>query len=197
MTVARSNCAGGGFSNGVRGVIAGGYGKSPAYPLAENIDAITIASGGNAIDFGTLLFTTRDYNGAQNLVRGLIAGGYTFPSPATTYYNTIEYITIASTGNATSFGTSANNNNGGSGVNNSTRGVFGIAGVNTMEYITIASLGNVTDFGNLTASQNSAMGTSNNLRGIFCGGYITPAAVSYTHLRAHETKANLVCRLKL
>ena len=27
--------------------------------------------------------------------------------------------------------------------------------------------------------------------------FITPETVSYTHLRAHETKANLVCRLLL
>ena len=28
-------------------------------------------------------------------------------------------------------------------------------------------------------------------------GGIAPGTVSYTHLRAHETKANLVCRLLL
>ena len=30
-----------------------------------------------------------------------------------------------------------------------------------------------------------------------CGGGYDPSSVSYTHLRAHETKANLVCRLLL
>ena len=29
------------------------------------------------------------------------------------------------------------------------------------------------------------------------GPILSPAAVSYTHLRAHETKANIVCRLLL
>ena len=101
MTVARSNCAGGGFSNGVRGVIAGGYGKGAGgYPLAENIDAITIASEGNAIDFGTLLFTTRDYNGAQNIVRGLIAGG----SNPSTYQNVISAISLTTSGESEDFG---------------------------------------------------------------------------------------------
>ena len=100
MTVARSNCAGGGFSNGVRGVIAGGYGKGSDYPLAENIDAITIASEGNAIDFGTLLFTTRDYNGAQNIVRGLIAGG----SNPSTYQNVISAISLTTSGESEDFG---------------------------------------------------------------------------------------------
>ena len=100
MTVARSNCAGGGFSNGVRGVIAGGYGKSPVYPLTENIDAITIASGGNAIDFGKLSATTRDYNGAQNIVRGLIAGG----SNPSTYQNVISAISLTTSGSSEDFG---------------------------------------------------------------------------------------------
>ena len=100
MTVARSNCAGGGFSNGVRGVIAAGYGISPGYTLAENIDAITISSEGNAIDFGTLLFTTRDYNGAQNIVRGLIAGG----SNPSTYQNVISAISLTTSGESEDFG---------------------------------------------------------------------------------------------
>ena len=100
MTVNRSNCAGGGFSNGVRGVIAGGYGKSPAYALAENIDSITIASEGNAIDFGKLSATTRDYNGAQNIVRGLIAGG----SNPSTYINVISQISLSTGGESEDFG---------------------------------------------------------------------------------------------
>ena len=35
MTEARSNVTGGGFSNGVRGVIAGGYGEGPAYAISK------------------------------------------------------------------------------------------------------------------------------------------------------------------
>ena len=101
MTEARSNCAGGGFSNGVSGVIAGGYGRSAdSYPLSKNIDKITIASEGNAIDFGTLSFTTRDYNGAQNLVRGLIAGG----SNPSTYQNVISAISLTTSGSSEDFG---------------------------------------------------------------------------------------------
>ena len=101
MTVARSNCAGGGFSNGVRGVIAGGYGISGGnYPLAENIDAIIIASTGNAIDFGKLEQKTRDYNGVQNPVRGLIAGG----SDPSTYINVISAISLTTSGESEDFG---------------------------------------------------------------------------------------------
>ena len=101
MTEARSNNAGGGFSNGVSGVIAGGYGRSAdSYPLSKNIDKITIASEGNAIDFGTLLFVTRDYNGAQNIVRGLIAGG----SNPSTYQTAISAISLSTGGESEDFG---------------------------------------------------------------------------------------------
>ena len=101
MTEPRSNCAGGGFSNGVSGVIAGGYGRSDdSYPLSKNIDKITIASEGNAIDFGTLSFVTRDYNGAQNMVRGLIAGG----SNPSTYQNVISAISLHTSGFSEDFG---------------------------------------------------------------------------------------------
>ena len=100
MTVARSNCAGGGFSNGVRGVIAVGYGISPGFPLQRNIDAITIASEGNAIDFGTLIDKTRDYGGSQNMVRGLIAGG----SDPSDYQSVISAISLTTSGFSENFG---------------------------------------------------------------------------------------------
>ena len=100
MTEERSNCAGGGFSNGVRGVIAGGYGISPVHQLSTVIDQITIASEGNAIDFGTLEFRTRDYNGCQNMVRGLIGGGR---NPGTTQ-NVISKISLTTSGKSEDFG---------------------------------------------------------------------------------------------
>ena len=82
-------------------MIAGGYGRSAdSYPLSKNIDKITIASEGNAIDFGTLSFLTRDYNGAQNLVRGLIAGG----SNPSTYQNVISAISLTTSGESEDFG---------------------------------------------------------------------------------------------
>ena len=99
-TESRTNCTGGGFSNGVRGVIAGGYGKSPAHPLTANIDSIIIASEGNAVDFGTLIATVRDFNGCQNMVRGLIGGG----SNPSTYQNVISKISLTTSGTSSDFG---------------------------------------------------------------------------------------------
>jgi hypothetical protein len=64
------------------------------------MDYVTIASTGNATDFGDLDLG-RAYGGqASNQTRGLYMGGEAAPSNTTN----IQYITIASTGNSTSFG---------------------------------------------------------------------------------------------
>ena len=100
MTEGRSNIPDGGFSNGVRGVIAGGYGISPGYVLRQNIDQITIASDGNAVEFGTLSSKTRDAAGAQNILRGLIAGG---ANPSSNI-NVISSISLTTSGSSEDFG---------------------------------------------------------------------------------------------
>ena len=97
MTTIRN--AGTGLSNNTRGITAGG--STPT--KLNSIDYITIATEGNAVDFGD--FTYSSSNGANYLgsaassTRGLIAGGQT-----PTKLNSIEYITIATTGNGTDFG---------------------------------------------------------------------------------------------
>ena len=64
------------------------------------IQIITIASAGNAVDFGNLSNKLRAPGGTSNQIRGIAAGGLD-PS---VYINTIEYITMASAGNAADFG---------------------------------------------------------------------------------------------
>ena len=85
-------------------------------------------------------------------VRGVFGGG----NEASTV-NTIEYITIDTTGNATNFGQLTIPMTQGAGMNSLTRGVFagadnGTAG-NTMCYITIPTTGNATDFGDLLVTK--------------------------------------------
>ena len=63
------------------------------------VDYITIASTGDALDFGDLLAATNQPGGASNNVRGVVCGGYQ-PSIS----NVIQFFTIASTGNGTDFG---------------------------------------------------------------------------------------------
>jgi len=82
-------------------------------------------------------------------------------------YNSIEQITISTTGNSTDFGDlSVGRNNLGS-CSSSTRGVFvGGSTINVMDYVTFASAGNATDFGDLNSTAAGASAASNSTRGI-------------------------------
>jgi hypothetical protein len=95
LTVARDQPAG--ASNSTRGTFGGGY------PTSNVIDFITMASIGNATDFGDLLVGVRAGAGAASATRGLFGGGY-FAAPVSGIGNIIEFITFATTGNATDFG---------------------------------------------------------------------------------------------
>ena len=86
-----------GASSTTRGVFAGGQFDNP-YPQTDIIDFITIATEGNAQDFGDLTAARSHGSGLSNSIRGCFAGG----SPSKT--NVIEFVTIASTGNASDFG---------------------------------------------------------------------------------------------
>ena len=80
---------------------------------------------------------------------------------APTNYNTIEFITIASEGNATDFGDLLSTGNQANATASQTRGVH-IAGNpgsspyanNTMSFVTIASTGNASDFGDIHAARS-------------------------------------------
>ena len=87
-----------GASSTTRGVFAGGQFDNP-YPQTDIIDFITIATEGNAQDFGDLTAARSHGSGLSNSIRGCFAGG---SSPDKT--NVIEFVTIASTGNASDFG---------------------------------------------------------------------------------------------
>ena len=86
-----------------RGVIMGGYGYSPSGAYVNNIDYITIATTGNATDFGDMNVRSQGGAATTNSVRATFAGGQQ-ESPSYTLTNYIDYVTIASTGNAIDFG---------------------------------------------------------------------------------------------
>ena len=68
--------------------------------IATNvIEYITIASTGDATDFGDLTVARYRLGAASSSIRGVFAGGNTGSA-----VNVIDFITIASTGNATDFG---------------------------------------------------------------------------------------------
>ena len=86
-------------SNGTRGVLMGAY-TDPAY--SNVISFVTIASAGDATDFGDISSARAGGGAGCTPTRGILAGGrYSTPSGNE---NTIDMITIATTGNATDFG---------------------------------------------------------------------------------------------
>ena len=97
--------------------------------------------------------------------RGIFAGGYVQGGGNN---DTIEFINVDTTGNATDFRnlTVSRRQQGGSGADR-TRGVFlggraSPANKDTIDFITIASTGDATDFGNLTGGGGSNGGTASN-----------------------------------
>ena len=182
------------LDGGSRGVFGGSYsyGTSPYYPKTNIIDYITIATAGNAIDFGDLT-ETRGLGGAgSSRTRGLFCGGQINPSPLKSS-NTVDYVTIASTGNAVDYGDlTVKGTAGAACMTNQTRLV--LAGrntldptnhpgndVNTIDYTTIASTGNFIDFGDLVDFDGTShpiygvSGCSNGIRGIISNGDEGPA----------------------
>lgn len=165
-----------GLSNTTRGVFCGGYAGSPSTVMQY----VTLASTGNATFFGNLSNLTGSFNGVAGVsspTRGVIMGG---SDNATNRTSNMSYITTATTGNTTFFGSLSqvldNINQGGS---SGTRGVIAGGYGNTtgvssrIEYITIATTGNATTFGNLTAARYIPAGVSSNTRAIWAGGSTT------------------------
>ena len=144
-------------SSPTRGIFFGGYQAfaTPVSTYTNAINYITIATTGSAADFGDLVIDNNGKKGGlaafSNSTRGVVGGGAAYFSPAYTVYNTIEYITITSTGNAQDFGDLIQARNYLSGTSNSVRGFFTQGStptyVNTCEFVTIASTGNAQDFG--------------------------------------------------
>ena len=167
------------LNGGARGIWASGN----YHPSGINIiDYVTISTAGNAVDFGDTSDKWKYNAGCASRTRGISAGGIS-PSGAPAYTNVMEYVTIASTGNATNFGDLLGDNKTfPASCSNQTRGLWGGGGPNggkvvTIGYATIASLGNCVDFGDITQARSNSSGTSSPTRGIFAGGY-TPTNVN-------------------
>jgi hypothetical protein len=100
----KNNAAGAG--NSVRGVFAGGY-RSPGDRKSSNIEFVNLASLGNAQDFGDLTIFRACLRACSTQVRAVFGGGYFVPSTTAsggTNDNRIDYVTIATAGNAQDFG---------------------------------------------------------------------------------------------
>ena len=166
------------FSSPVRGILGGG---APAANTSNTnvINFITIATTGHAEDFGDLTVARQGSGGGcSNATRGLFAGGFREPT-SPTYSDVIDYVTIASTGNASAFGDLSEAKGFLSSASSPTRGVFvggytlsgGTGqphhnGNNFIEYVEFATEGNTVDFGDLVTSVYIHCGTSNGHGGL-------------------------------
>ena len=165
-----------------RAIQAGGEGGNNV------IDYFTMASTGNATDFGDCLYDHYDGGSFNNSTRYVYCGGSVAPNYGVGL-NTIEYVTIQSSGNGTDFGDLFQAAAGCSAASSPVRGfVTGTydpspgATQRYIQYITTATQGNSAYFGDMlnTDMQTDAMCCANATRGFINGGYnsTSPATAS-------------------
>ncbi len=191
--------AGSSSGSRTRGIFWGGYAASPN-PLINNIDYVTIASQGNALDFGEgnteSIWSSQGIGGNQ--IRGFKCGGTTNPASV----NQIVYITIAQTGNSIDFADITGGTYVSCGVMSGTTRMVLCGGgpatapsttvYNSMEYITMSTLGNGVDFGDLTFAGRHFAGASNGTRGVIGGGWAHPTAYSTLQVSQIATLGNAI-----
>ena len=161
-----------GISGSDRGIFMGG-----SEPTRINkIEYISIASFGNALDFGDLQ-ESKDCGGGgawSNGVIGGVMGGYKSDGSNSTK---IEYVTIPTLGDAVDFGDTAEAKHNVASTSNSTRAIGG-GGVpvsTSISYITMTTKGDASDFGDLVAATGGMCACSSPVRGVFGGGNTGPA----------------------
>tara|TARA_R100000455_G_C6242290_1_gene100884 strand:- start:6 stop:962 length:957 start_codon:yes stop_codon:yes gene_type:complete len=170
---AKRRLTGQGHSNKTRAILAGGGGDAPLAP--DNvIQFFTMASTGNAQDFGDLNAAKDNSAGTGSPTRMLIAGGRDY-TPSATVVNKIEFITMSTTGNVTDFGDLTVARAEVQKATNGVRSVFVSGGtpspkVNTIDFVTTATTGNASDFGDLPIAKGGMASANNSIIGIFVAG---------------------------
>ena len=161
----------GGASSRTRGLFSGG--SRPSY-TSNVTDFVTIASQGDAVDFGDQYNDNgtgqgEQFGGTSNGTRAVWNGGYR----SGTNINTISYNTISSLGNALDFGDRTTGGFSLGAVNSTTRSIA--AGgtnpgvLNIIDFVIMSTLGNASDFGDLSVYGPVSAGC-NATRGIFARG---------------------------
>ena len=180
----------GGCASATRGIFAGGY-----TPSSSNIvELVTIAATGSAQDFGDLTSNRWDLTAMASPTRGVFANG-TVVAANNQVSNIIDYVTIATTGNAQDFGDATGIKQAAPGSSNSIRGVWGggytPSTVGNIDTIEIATTGNATDFGDLSVSRSVGSGFSSPTRGVFAAGWSGANSNIVDYVR-FATKGNAV-----
>ena len=146
-----------GVASSTRAVFGAHYLRS-GNSKSNIIEHLTFSTKGKATDFGDSSQLRVAYSALSNSTRGIFSGGDTNFSGGTSLVNTMDYITIASAGNATDFGDRTESNYYNASSANTTRGITA-GGINSstrtnvIDYVTIASTGDSTDFGDLSGTR--------------------------------------------
>jgi len=164
-------------ASSTRALKAGGAtGPGSANPnKTNNIEYVTIATTGNASDFGDMLAAISFNPGGGNQTRGIWMGGEAPGAPGSSAVDTIQYVTIATTGDATDFGDLRAGSSASATGASPTR-MLAMGGGNPssffayIDYVEIATTGNAQDFGDMSTNRNQNTGVSSNTRAIAMGG---------------------------
>ena len=155
-----------------RGIISGG--NEPAGASYYFV----FSSKGGINDFGDQTEIRRGCGACNDSTRALFAGGKQNPSPASIWYNVIDYFTFTTQGDANDFGDLTYKSRQLAGCSSPTRGVFcggyDPAVTNIINFVTIQSTGDAQDFGDLTVARGHIGGGSNATRGLFASGFDSP-----------------------
>ena len=139
------------LGNETRGILAGGVNDAPFNNI---INFVTIASTGDAIDFGDMSNAARNVVGGSSPTRSVFYIGKPGNSSASDS-NIMDFITIATTGNAQDFGDLTFTGRYGAGGSNSIRCIMQNGQGSDIDFVTIATLGNATAFGELSRGSTS------------------------------------------
>ena len=191
---------GGTAASKTRGIRAGGTisGSPPASTHTDTIDFITMAQQSNATDFGNLSTQSLSFGASTggSETRGIFMFSMAASSPTRTVVDTIEFVTIASTGNSLDFGnlTAASQTHQCSSSPTRTLkyGGFNPNRTAEIEFITTASTGNAQNFGDLTRACGRAGVCGNATRGIYAGGEDDAALTDEAEKIEYATLGNAV-----
>ena len=169
-------------SNISRAIFAGGLstgdGSSSVIYGVTDTDYITVGSTGDATDFGNLQ-TARAYGTGGGASNGTLlfstGGGNQLPGESFVTLNSMEFFTIASTGNGTDAGNLSATRYYNTQTDGNTRYISAggsDTAVNIMEYNDFSTSANVSDFGDLGAAAKKGSSAASVTRAVFqCGLY--------------------------
>ena len=191
---------GGAAASKTRGIRAGGTisGSPPASTHTDTIDFITMAQQSDATDFGNLTTQSLSFGASTggSETRGIFMFSMAASSPTRTVVDTIEFVTIASTGDSLDFGnlTAASQTHQCSSSPTRTLKYGGFNPNRTagIEFITTASTGNAVVFGELTRACGRAGVCGNATRGIYAGGEDDAALTDEAEKIEYATLGNAV-----